>query len=65
MYRSFFFQYFNHVNLIGNEAILQGPIYRLGGFMGEELKISNFIFHFGTLVFIYFFSENFFKKKIK
>ena len=57
-----FFQYFNHVNLIGNEAILQGPIYRLGGFMGEELKISNFIFHFGTLVFIYFFSENFFKK---
>ena len=30
--------------------------------MGEELKISNFIFHFGTLVFIYFFSENFFKK---
>lgn len=53
-----FFQYFNHVNLIGNEAILQGAIYRLGGFMGDELKISNLLFHFGILVFAYFFSDN-------
>lgn len=53
-----FFQYFNHVNLIGNEAIQQGAIYRLGGFMGDELKISNLLFHFGTLVFVYFFSDN-------
>ena len=52
-----FFQYFNHVNLIGNEAVLQGAIYRLGGFMGDELKISNLVFHFGTLVFVYFFSD--------
>ncbi len=57
-----FFQYFNQVNLIGNKAILQGAIYRLGGFMGDELKISNLVFHFGTLVFSYFFTEGLSKK---
>ena len=57
-----FFQYFNHVNLTGNKAILQGAIYRLGGFMGDELKISNLIFHFGTLVFTYFYSANLINK---
>ena len=26
--------------------------------MGDELKISNLVFHFGTLVFTYFFTES-------
>ena len=58
------FQYFNKVNLIGNRAILQGDVYRLGGFMGDELKISNLIFHFGALAFIYSFSRKIKKNKI-
>ena len=59
------FQYFNKVNLIGNRAILQGDVYRLGGFMGDELKISNLIFHFGALAFIYSFSRKIKKNKIR
>ena len=53
-----FIQYFYKVNITGYPAILQGNIYRLGGFMGDELKISNLVFHFGTLVFTYFFTES-------
>lgn len=55
------FQFFNQVNLVGYKAIPQGAIYRLGGFMDDELKISNLVYHFGTLVFSFFFSINFLK----
>ncbi len=53
------FQFFNQVNLIGNKAIQQGSIYRLGGFMGDELKISNLIFNFGILTFSYLLTTNY------
>ena len=41
------FQFFTQANSFGYKAIPQGAIYRLGGFMGDELKISNLVFHFG------------------
>ena len=44
-------------NIFGFEAVLQGSVYRLGGFMNDELKISNIIFNFGALVFCYFFQK--------
>ncbi len=56
------FQFFTQVNLFGYKAILQGAIYRLGGFMGDELKISNLVFHFGAITFGYFFTNNFLSK---
>ncbi len=59
-----FIQYFNKINITGNPAILQGNLYRLGGFMGDELKISNLLFHFGAIVFSYFFSKKIKEKKI-
>ena len=52
------YQSITHENLFGFKAVPQGNIYRLGGFMDDELKISNLIYHFGTLVFAY----NFYKK---
>tara|TARA_Y100000768_G_C23981953_1_gene686384 strand:- start:1613 stop:2893 length:1281 start_codon:yes stop_codon:yes gene_type:complete len=53
------FQFYNHKNLIGYEAVIQGSMYRLGGFMDDELKISNLLFQFGTLSFSFFiFKEN-------
>ena len=58
-----FFQFFTLSNFFGYEAILQGNIYRLGGFMDDELKISNLIFHIGALVFSYFFSKDYLKNK--
>ena len=45
------------INIFGFEAVLQGSVYRLGGFMNDELKISNIIFNFGALVFCYFFQK--------
>ena len=54
-----FFQKNTLTNIFGFEAVLQGSVYRLGGFMNDELKISNIIFNFGALVFCYFFSKNF------
>tara|TARA_B100000900_G_C20591016_1_gene721571 strand:- start:550 stop:1833 length:1284 start_codon:yes stop_codon:yes gene_type:complete len=61
-----FFQYHMHFNLIGNKPIKHGAVFRLGGFMGDELKISNLINHFGVLVFSYFYSKypNFNKQKL-
>ncbi|WP_435149226.1 oligosaccharide repeat unit polymerase [Candidatus Pelagibacter bacterium nBUS_32] len=59
-----FFQFFTQNNLFGYEAIRQGEFYRLGGFMDDELKIANLIFHIGALVFSFFFSKNYFEKKI-
>ena len=56
-----FFQYHMHFNLIGNKVIKHGPVFRLGGFMGDELKISNLINHFGLIVFSYFYSKKFLK----
>ena len=53
------FQYFNNVNLFGFEAIQQDGIKRLGGFMNDELKISNLIFHFSSIIFSYFFSKSY------
>jgi O-antigen ligase len=58
-----FFQFFTFNNILGYEAILQGKIYRLGGFMDDELKISNLIFNLGTLVFSYFFSKEYLNNK--
>ncbi len=58
-----FFQFFTSSNFFGYDAILQGKIYRLGGFMDDELKISNLIFNIGALVFSYFFSKDFLKNK--
>lgn len=61
-----FFQFFNNFNLLGYKSILQGKIYRLGGFMDTELKISNIIFHFGALSISYFLmSEYLAKYRIK
>ena len=58
-----FFQFFTLRNFFGYEAILQGKIHRLGGFMDDELKISNLIFHIGAIVFSYFFSRDYYKYK--
>tara|TARA_Y100000591_G_scaffold310217_1_gene312289 strand:- start:101 stop:1378 length:1278 start_codon:yes stop_codon:yes gene_type:complete len=58
-----FFQFFTSSNLFGYDAIFHGYIKRLGGFMDDELKISNLIFHIGTLVFSYFFSKTYSKNK--
>ena len=58
-----FFQFFTLSNFFGYEAILHGSIYRLGGFMDDELKISNLIFHIGALVFSYFFSKDYLKNE--
>ena len=52
-----FFQKNTLTNIFGFEAVLQGSVYRLGGFMNDELKISNIIFNFGALVFCYFFQK--------
>lgn len=57
------FQFFTLKNFFGYQAILHGNIYRLGGFMDDELKISNLIFHFGSLVFAYFFSKQYSNNK--
>ena len=46
-----FFQFFTSSNFFGYDAINHGNIKRLGGFMDDELKISNLIFHIGILVF--------------
>tara|TARA_B100001057_G_scaffold500981_1_gene619462 strand:+ start:30536 stop:31801 length:1266 start_codon:yes stop_codon:yes gene_type:complete len=53
-----FIQYFTNTNILGFEAIEQGSIYRLGGFMNDELKISNLLYHFGALIFSFYFSKN-------
>ena len=58
-----FFQFFTLSNFFGYEATLYGSIYRLGGFMDDELKISNLIFHIGALVFSYFFSKDYLKNE--
>ena len=52
-----YIQYFTHSNILGYQAIQQGSVYRLGGFMNDELKISNLIYHFGALIFSYYFCK--------
>lgn len=50
IYYDLFFQYTNGVNLIGYKSILQGNFFRLGGFMGDELKIAHLINHFSIII---------------
>ncbi len=52
-----FIQFFTHSNLLGYQAIQQGAVYRLGGFMNDELKISNLLYHFGALIFSFYFCK--------
>jgi|TARA_B110000971_G_scaffold177596_1_gene183312 O-antigen ligase len=49
-------QNFTGKNILGYEAILQGSMYRLGGFLDDELKIANlvnnfFVISLGALLF--------------
>lgn len=59
------FQYFNEKNILGYQSIQQGNIFRLGGFLDDELKIANLIFHFAGLIFSYYFSKNYNTSKNK
>ena len=52
-----FIQFFTHSNILGFKAIQQGAVYRLGGFMDDELKISNLLYHFGALIFSFYFCK--------
>lgn len=49
------FQKIYGVNLIGYKAVTEGATMRLGGFMNDELKISNLINHFCMLLIGYYF----------
>ena len=56
-----FLQYYTKQNILGYESIKYDEhVFRLGGFMNDELKISGIIFNFGLLVFsyIYFNKDN-------
>ena len=54
-----FFQKNTLTNIFGFEAVLQGSVYRLGGFMNDELKISNIIFNFDELSYFVIFFQKF------
>ena len=60
-----FLQYYTKQNILGFEAVKYNDlIYRLGGFMDDELKISGIIYYFGLLVFSYtYFNEKNLKYK--
>ena len=49
-----FYQYFNGENILGYKSIQQGDFNRLGGFLDDELKISNLIIYFFVPVFSFF-----------
>ncbi len=49
-----FFQYIFGKNLLGYPSIAQDHFQRLGGFLGDELKIANLIIHLFIPVFVYF-----------
>ena len=49
-----FFQYIFGKNLLGYPSLAQDHFQRLGGFLGDELKIANLIIHFFIPVFAYF-----------
>ncbi len=49
-----FYQYFNGENILGYKSIKQGDFNRLGGFLDDELKISNLIIYFFVPVFSFF-----------
>ena len=56
------FQSINGKNFLGFEAVPQGDIFRLGGFMDQELKIAHFINNFFLITlgaFFYFNKINF------
>ncbi len=51
-----FIQFYTQKNILGFEAHkLSKDIFRLSGFMNDELKIANLIYNFGLLAFTYFF----------
>ena len=52
-------QFYFGKNIFGYQSIQIENINRLGGFLNDELKIANFIFHFGFLVF----AHNYAKEK--
>ena len=60
-----FLQYYTQQNILGFDSIkYDETIFRLGGFMNDELKISGIIYSFGLLVFSYtYFNEKKFKYK--
>ena len=58
-----FFQYIFGKNLLGYQSILHGDFMRLGGFLDDELKISNLIIHFFVPIFSYFHFKSDFNKK--
>lgn len=60
-----FLQYYTQQNILGFNSIkYDETIFRLGGFMNDELKISGIIYSFGLLVFSYtYFNEKKFKYK--
>ena len=54
-----FWQFFFKKNIIGYESSPAGNnTFRLGGMMGEELKIAYFIFYFGIIVFSFYIVRN-------
>ena len=59
-----FIQFLTLKNILGYEAVKYDiNIYRLGGFMDDELKISYLIYNFGALTFSYYFSKGLSGKK--
>ena len=54
-----FLQFYTQKNILGFQSFkLTDEIFRLGGFMNDELKISNIIYNFGLLIFAYFSFNN-------
>lgn len=58
-----FFQYSFGKNILGYQSILHGDFMRLGGFLDDELKISNLIIHFFVPIFSYFHFKSDLSKK--
>lgn len=59
-----FFQFNFGKNFLGYPSIPQDHIYRLGGFLNNELKIANLIIYFFVPIFTYFY-QNFFDSSKK
>ncbi len=59
-----FFQYSFGKNFLGYPSVPQDHIYRLGGFLNDELKIANLVIYFFVPIFTYF-HQNFFESRNK